>query len=71
MTIRKTLQQIREQISVIKPDDRVTTIKFMAVEKNHKIGELFYSGHTLYDMKTSESVTEIYPDDDERRIYEN
>lgn len=71
MTIRKTLQQIREQISAIKPDDRITAIKFMAVEKNQETGELFYSGHTLYDMKTRESVTEIYPDDDERRIYEN
>ncbi len=69
--MRKTLQQIREQISVINPDDRIAAIKFMAVEKNHETGELFYSGHTLYDMKTRESVTEIYPDDDERRIYEN
>jgi len=71
MTIRRTLQQIREQISAINPDDRVTAIKFMAVEKKQETGELFYSGHTLYDMKTRESVTEIYTDDDERRIYEN
>jgi len=71
MTIRNTLKQIREKISVINPDDRITAIKFMAVEKNQETGKLFYSGHTLYDMKTRESVTEIYPDDDERRIYEN
>lgn len=71
MTIRNTLKQIREQISVIKPDDRITAIKLMAVEKNKETGELFYSGHTLYDIKTRESVTEIYSKDDERRAYEH
>ncbi|WP_272579657.1 hypothetical protein [Providencia sp. PROV266] len=71
MTLRKTLKQIREQLSVIKPDDRITAIKFMAVEKNQETGELFYSGHMLYNIKTRESVTEIYSDNDERRAYEH
>ncbi len=71
MTLRKTLKQIREQISFIAPENRVTAIKFMAVEKNQETGELFYSGHTLYDMQTRESVTEIYLDNDERRTYEH
>lgn len=70
MTIRNTLKQIREQISVIKPNDRITAIKLMAVEKNKETGELFYLGHTLYDIKTMESVTEIYSEDDEMRAYE-